>query len=137
MQIIAFGVKENELSALGNLVGSLEVNDVSDATEPFIDFAHSFMSDSLDDLFEESIVFDNGEDLAAANKTLTNMIDEKFTSWQVSPSNTMIDEIIDAYDVPSRMKRYFEEDEENYVSPQVEKNRLEALGIDDLFSRDR
>ena len=137
MQIINFGVKESELGALGNLVNSLEVNDITEASEPFSELAQSYMCDSLDEIFEEHIVFSDGYDLTAANRTLTNMIDEKFTSWHISPSNAMIDEIVDAYDVPYRMKRYFEEEEHNYVSPRAEQNRLETLDIDDLFSREQ
>lgn len=94
------------------------------------------MSDSLDEMFEEGIVFSEGEDVDAANRTLLAMIDEKFTSWQVSVTNSMKDEIVDAYDIPYRMENYFNE-EENYVSPRAEQSRLEALDIDDLFSRER
>jgi hypothetical protein len=65
------------------------------------------------------------------------MIDEKFTSWQVSATNAMIDEIVDAYDIPYRMKNYFREEDENYVSPRADQSRLETLDIDDLFSREQ
>ncbi|WDM57712.1 restriction endonuclease [Pseudomonas sp. NEEL19] len=135
LQIIDHGVKEKEFAALGNLVNSLEVNEITEATEPFAELAQGLMYDSLDEMFEECIVFGDGEDLAAANKTLMNLIDDKLTSWHISPSRSMINEIVEAYDVPFRMQRYFEEDEQEYVSPRVEQNRLEALDIDDLFSR--
>lgn len=135
--IIVTGVAEKELSALGNLVRSLEAYDITEATEPFADLAYTTMSESLDEMFEESDVFGNGYDLAAANRVLTNMIDEKFSSWHASPSNALIDGIIDAYDVQYRMKRFFHEEEQSYVSPRAEQNRLEALDIDDLFSSER
>lgn len=136
LDILNFGVDEKDLPALGDLIGLLELNDADEATEPFTRLAHQFMGDSLDEMFEESIVFSKGEDVDAANKTLLDMIDEKFTSWQVSATNSMRDEIVDAYDIPYRMKNYFIE-EENYVSPRAEHSRLEALDIDDLFSRER
>lgn len=136
LDILNFGVDEKDLPALGDLIGLLELNDADEATEPFTRLAHQFMGDSLDEMFEESIVFSKGEDVDAANKTLLDMIDEKFTSWQVSATNSMRDEIVDAYDIPYRMKNYFIE-EENYVSPRAEQSRLEALDIDDLFSRER
>lgn len=75
--------------------------------------------------------------MATANRILTNMIDKKFSSWHVSPSNAFIDGIVDAYDVPYRMQRYFEEDEQSSVSPRAEQNRLEELDIDDLLTRER
>lgn len=136
LQIIDHGIKEKEFSALGNLVNSLEVNDITEASEPFTELAHSLIYDSLDEMFDEGVVFGEGEDIAAANRTLINMIDDKFTSWHISPSRSMINEIVEAYDVPFRMQRYFEEEEQDYVSPRVEQNRLEALDIDDLFSRE-
>ncbi|UVL01687.1 restriction endonuclease [Pseudomonas sp. B21-047] len=136
LDILNFGVDEKDLPALGDLIGLLELNDADEATEPFTRLAHQFMSDSLDEMFEESIVFSKGEDVDAANKTLLDMIDEKFTSWQVSATNSMRDEIVDAYDISYRMENYFKE-EENYVSPRAEQSRLEALDIDDLFSRER
>ncbi|WP_147464157.1 hypothetical protein [Pseudomonas syringae group genomosp. 3] len=137
LEIISFGSRESELAALGSLVNSLEVNDITDATMPFADLAYNFMDESLDELFEESEVFGDGEDLDASKRNLINMIDDKFTSWNVSPSNEMIDQIVDTYDLSTRMKRYFDEDERNYVSPRVEQNKVEVLDIDDLFSRDR
>lgn len=136
LDVINLGVDEKDLPALGDLIGLLELNDADEATEPFTRLAHQFMSDSLDEMFEESIVFSEGEDVDAANRTLLAMIDEKFTSWQVSVTNSMKDEIVDAYDIPYRMENYFNE-EENYVSPRAEQSRLEALDIDDLFSRER
>ncbi|VVN69369.1 hypothetical protein PS834_00311 [Pseudomonas fluorescens] len=136
LDVINLGVDEKDLPALGDLIGILELNDADEATEPFTRLAHQFMSDSLDEMFEESIVFSEGEDVDAANRTLLAMIDEKFTSWQVSVTNSMKDEIVDAYDIPYRMENYFNE-EENYVSPRAEQSRLEALDIDDLFSRER
>lgn len=84
------------------------------------------MSDSLDEMFEEGIVFSEGEDVDAANRTLLAMIDEKFTSWQVSVTNSM-NEIVDAYDIPYRMENYFNE-EENYVSPRAEKSSARSAG---------
>lgn len=135
--IISTGVAEKELSALGNLVKSLEAYDITEATEPFADLAYTTMSESLDETFDESDVFGNGYDLAAANRVLTNMIDEKFSSWHASLSNALIDGIVDAYDVKYRMKRFFQEEEQSYVSPRAEQNRLEALDVDDLFSRER
>lgn len=137
LEIINIGVPEKELPALGILVKSLEAYSITDATEPFAELAYIIMSESLDEMFEESDVFGNGDDLPAANRTLTNMIDEKFDSWHVSPSNALIDGIVDAYDVPYRMKNFFDQEEDNYVSPRAEQNRLEALDIDDLFSRER
>ncbi|MBN6774217.1 restriction endonuclease [Pseudomonas granadensis] len=136
LDVINLGVDEKDLPALGDLIGLLELNDADEATEPFTRLAHQFMSDSLDEMFEESIVFSEGEDVDAANRTLLAMIDEKFTSWQVSVTNSMKDEIVNAYDIPYRMENYFNE-EENYVSPRAEQSRLEALDIDDLFSRER
>lgn len=136
LDVINLGVDEKDLPALGDLIGLLELNDADEATEPFTRLAHQFMSDSLDEMFEESIVFSEGEDVDAANRTLLAMIDEKFTSWQVSVTNSMKDEIVDAYDIPYRMENYFNE-EENYVSPRAEQSSLEALDIDDLFSRER
>lgn len=136
LDILNFGVDEKDLPALGDLIGLLELNNADEATEPFTRLAHQFMGDSLDEMFEESIVFSKGEDVDAANKTLLDMIDEKFTSWQVSATNSMRDEIVDAYDISYRMENYFKE-EENYVSPRAEQSRLEALDIDDLFSRER
>ncbi|XBT45919.1 restriction endonuclease [Pseudomonas viridiflava] len=136
LEVINLGVDEKDLPALGDLIGLLELNDANEATEPFTMLAHKFMSDSLDEMFEESIVFSEGEDLDAANKTLLDMIDEKFSSWQVSVTNSMKDEIVDAYDIPYRMENYFKE-EENYVSPRAEQSSLETLDIDDLFSRER
>jgi len=136
LDILNFGVDEKNLPALGDLIGLLELNDADEATEPFTRLAHQFMVDSLDEMFEESIVFSKGEDVDTANKTLLDMIDEKFTSWQVSATNSMRDEIVDAYDISYRMKNYFIE-EESYVSPRAEQSRLEALDIDDLFSRER
>lgn len=130
-------VPEKELSALGGLVRSLEASGITEATEPFADLAYTTISESLDEMFVESEVFVNGYDLTAANRALTNMIDDMFSSWHVSPSNALIDGIVDAYDLPNRMKRFFEEEEDNYVSPRAEQNRLEALDIDDLFSRER
>lgn len=137
IHIIEFGVKEREIPILGELVALLEAHDITDATEPFTEFAQTFISDWLDEMFEESIVFSDGDDLAASKKNLTTLIDEKFTSWQISPTKAMIDEIIDLYEVSSRMERYFEEEDPNYVSPRAEENRLETMGIDDLFSRER
>lgn len=137
LDIINFGINEKDLPALGDLIGLLEMNNVHEATKPFTRLTHQFMNDSLDEMFEESIVFSDGEDLDAANKILLAMIDEKFTSWQVSATNAMIDEIVDAYDIPYRMKNYFREEDENYVSPRADQSRLETLDIDDLFSREQ
>ncbi|MDY2564783.1 restriction endonuclease [Pseudomonas syringae] len=137
LDIINSGIDEKDLPALGDLIGLLEMNDVHEATEPFTRLAHQFMSDSLDQMFEESIVFSHGEDLYAANKNLLGMIDEKLTSWQVSATNAMVDEIVDAYDIPYRMKNYFQEENQNYVSPRAERSRLETVDIDDLFSREQ
>lgn len=137
LDIINSGIDEKDLPALGDLIGLLEMNDVHEATEPFTRLAHQFMSDSLDQMFEESIVFSHGEDLYAANKNLLGMIDEKLTSWQVSATNAMVDEIVDAYDIPYRMKNYFREENQNYVSPRAERSRLETVDIDDLFSREQ
>ena len=137
LDIINSGIDEKDLPALGDLIGLLEMNDVHEATEPFTRLAHQFMSDSLDQMFEESIVFSHGEDLYAANKNLLGMIDEKLTSWQVSATNAMVDEIVDAYNIPYRMKNYFREENQNYVSPRAERSRLETVDIDDLFSREQ
>lgn len=137
LDIINSGIDEKDLPALGDLIGLLEMNDVHEATEPFTRLAHQFMSDSLDQMFEESIVFSHGEDLYAANKNLLGMIDEKLTSWQVSATNAMVDEIVDAYVIPYRMKNYFREENQNYVSPRAERSRLETVDIDDLFSREQ
>jgi hypothetical protein len=112
------------------------MNDYHETTKPFTSLALQFMTDSLDEMFEESVVFGDGEDLDEANKNLIVMVDDKFTSWQVSATRAMIDEVIDAYDVPYRMQNYFREAEENYVSHRPDQSRLEALDIDDLFSRD-
>ncbi|MBK5009449.1 hypothetical protein IAE33_001309 [Pseudomonas sp. S60] len=137
LELINIGVPERELTALGNLVKSLEAYDFTEATEPLADLAYTTMSDLLDEMFEESDVFGRGDDLSAANRTLTNMIDEKFSSWHVAPSEALIDGIVDAYDIPYRMRRYFEQEEQSYVSPRAEQSQLEAMGIDDLFSRER
>ncbi|MEE4957046.1 restriction endonuclease [Pseudomonas alliivorans] len=137
LDVINFGIDEKDLPALGDLIGLLEMNDYHETTKPFTSLALQFMTDSLDEMFEESVVFGDGEDLDAANKNLIVMIDDKFTSWQVSATRAMIDEIIDAYDVPFRMQNYFREAKENYVSHRPDQSRLEALDIDDLFSRER
>lgn len=137
LDVINFGVDEKDLPALGDLVGLLEMSDFDEATKPFTELALQFMRGALDEMFEESVVFSDGEDLDASNKNLIVMIDDKFTSWQVSATRAMIDEIVDVYDVPYRMRNYFREEEENYVSHRPDQSRLETLDIDDLFSRDR
>ena len=137
LDIINAGVPDRELSALGYLISSLEAHDITDATVPLAELAYTTMSELLDEMFDESEVCENGDDLSTAIRILTNMIDDKFSSWHVSPSDVFIDGIVDAYDVPYRMERYFEQNEQSYVFPRAEQNRLEELDIDDLFSRDR
>jgi len=137
LEITKVELPEREISALGNLVRSLEAYGITEATEPFADLAYTTMSESLDEMFEESEVFGHGDDISAANRILTNMIDEKFSSWHVAPSEALIDGIVDAYDIPYRMRRYFEAEEQSYVSPRGEQSQLEAMDIDDLFSRGR
>ncbi|MDD0976860.1 restriction endonuclease [Pseudomonas fontis] len=137
LQAIEYGVNENELPGLGDLVGTLEIHSINEATEPFTKLAHEFISNSLDDMFDEGDIFTNGEDLSAANRRLRDKICDKFTSWQVDPTEAMVDELVDAYDVPFRMKGYFAAEDFNFVSPRAEQNRLEAMDIDDLFAREQ
>ncbi|MNY30765.1 hypothetical protein D3C86_1648910 [compost metagenome] len=137
LKVINFGVGSEELPALGELVAELELNEIHDATEPFSTLAHNFMYDGLDDMFDDGAVFTNGDDYSAACKQLEHMIQDKFTSWQITPTNAMIDEIVDAFDVRERMRNYFEDADQHYISPRVEPNQLETMSIDDLFSRDR
>ena len=48
----------------------------------------------------------------------------------------MVDEIGDAFDVPERMRYYFQDADQRYTLPRAEQNMLETMSIDDLFSRD-
>lgn len=137
VKVITFGVGSEELPVLGELVAELELNEIHDATEPLSTLAHHFMYDALDDMFDDGDVFTNGDDYSAACKQLEHMIQDKFTSWQIAPSNAMIDEIVDAFDVRERMRNYFEDADQHYISPRAEPKQLETMSIDDLFSRDR
>jgi len=136
LKIISFGVKSDELPALGELVAQLEINEILEASEPYADLAYNFMYDRLDDMFEDGEVFTNGDDYSAACKQLTHMIQEKFTSWQIAPTDAVVDEMVDAFDVPERMRNYFQDADQPYTSPRAEQSMLETMSIDDLFSRD-
>ncbi|RII76604.1 nSTAND3 domain-containing NTPase [Pseudomonas monteilii] len=136
LQAIQYGVNGSELPALGNLVATLEINGVKEITEPFTNFAHEFISNSLDEMFDESDIFIGGDDLSAAEKRLKEKIHDKFTSWQAEPTSAMVDELVDAYDVRVRMLGYFYVNEVSFTPPQAEQNRLEAMDIDDLFSKE-
>ena len=65
------------------------------------------------------------------------MIQEKFTSWQIAPTDAMVDEIVDAFDVHERIRNYFQDEDQHYISPRSEQSMLETMSIDNLFSRDR
>lgn len=136
LQAIEYGVSESELPGLGDLVATLEIHSVSEVTEPFAKLAHEFISSSLDDIFDEGDIFSYGEDLPAAERKLRDKICDTLTSWQAEPNQSMIDELVDAYDIPFRMKGYFADEDTNFLSPRAEQNRLEAMDIDDLFSRE-
>jgi hypothetical protein len=137
LKVIDFGVGSEELPALGELVAKLEINEILEASEPYSDLAFNFIYDGLDDMFDDGDVFTNGDNYSAACKQLTHMIQEKFTSWQIAPTDAMVDEIVDAFDVRERMRNYFEDADQHYTSPRAEQNMLETMSIDDLFSRDR
>ncbi len=138
LKVIDFGVGIAELPTLGELVFKLGFEGFDEASEPFCNFAHSFMCDALDELFEEDEVFTNGDDYSAARKQLEHLIQEKFYSWEIAPTDAMVDEVVDAFDIIERMRNHFEtDDDEHYVSPQAAQNTLELMSIDDLFSRDR
>ena len=51
--------------------------------------------------------------------------------------NVLIDEMVDAYDVPFRMKIYFSTGVEYSTSRKAAPNIFEALSIGALFCRDR
>lgn len=137
LKAIEYGVNENELPGLGDLVATLEIHSVDKVTESFATLAHEFISSSLDDMFDEGDIFSYGEDLPAAERRLRDKICDKLTDWQAEPNQSMIDELVDAYDISFRMKGYFSDEDTNFVSPRAEQNRLEAIDIDDLFSREQ
>ncbi|WP_230381788.1 hypothetical protein [Pseudomonas fulva] len=137
MKTINFGIGSEELPILGDLVATLEANDIDTASEPFTSFAHTYICDALDDMFEDDHVFANSESSWDARRQLERMITEKFNSWQIEPSDAMIDEIVDAFDISERMRHYFRAEDHRYISPQTAQNRSDAINVDDLFSRDR
>ncbi|MEN5107331.1 hypothetical protein ABE521_00510 [Pseudomonas sp. TWI672] len=137
LKTIHFGIGSEELPILGDLVATLEVNDIDTASEPFTTLAHNYVCDALDDMFEEDHVFANSDSSWDARRQLERMITEKFNSWHIEPSDAMIDEIVDAFDISERMRHYFREENHRYISPKAAQNRLDAINVDDLFSRDR
>jgi hypothetical protein len=64
------------------------------------------------------------DDYSAACKQLTHMIQEKFTSWQIAPTDAMVDEIVGAFDVPERMRNYFQDEDQHHISPRAEQSML-------------
>lgn len=137
LKTIHFGIGSEELPILGDLVAALEVNEIKTASEPFATLAHNFICDAIDDMFEDDHVFSNGDDSWEARRQLERMITDKFNSWQIEPSDAMIDEIVDAFDISERMRHYFRAEDHRYISPQAAQNRSDAMNVDDLFSRDR
>lgn len=136
LQAIRYGLLENELPALGNLVATLEIHGITEITEPFTKFAHDFISNSLDEMFDEKDIFTDGDDVSDAERKLKEKIRYKFTSWQAEPTSAMVDELIDAYDLPFRMLAQVYVHQVSVTPSHAEQSSIEAMDIDDLFSRE-
>lgn len=136
MKVIGFGMGREELQELGKLVATLEANDIYDASEPLLNYAHQLLLDATPDVFDDGDVFVGGDNYSNARSRLTILIKETYTSWQLEPTDAMIEEIIDAFNISDRLMHYFEADEQEYVSPRAAQHWEETMTIDQLFSRD-
>jgi adenylate kinase family enzyme len=133
--VIDYGMGKDELPALGELVTVLEPNGIEQVSERHMDYAHQLFLDAAPEFFDDSDIFSSGEDYWAARRQLEAVIKDTYTTWRIEPTDAMIEEVVDAFDISERMSSYFQNEEE-YVSPRTAQNWDETMTIDELFFRD-
>lgn len=136
MEAINIGASDEEMPLLGKLITLLESDGVHTLSDELAEVAQYNLLHSLTEYFDESDVFRYGYDLESSQNCLEDLIVDKFSSWNITPTEAMIDDIIDAYDVKDRIQDFLASQEQQYSSSHSP-NSFDVTDIDELFQRDR
>lgn len=122
----------------GEITGWLKKQESILACEDvFVQAVTDHLSDYMESEFSDSDVFDDVTfgDSSRARGNLEILIRKRLQDFGLVPTTDVVDYLLDSYDMPSGMERYFEDDES---SPEKESVRSDSYGdeIDDLFSRE-
>jgi ABC-type oligopeptide transport system ATPase subunit len=136
LEALQIGAGNDEVSLISELILQLERHEIYTLSDIFSEVAVKNLLDSLGEYFDTSDVFRHGYNLEAAQERLEELVTEQLTTWNITPTAEMLDEIVDAYDLRDRMQDFLGSDESGY-SPSRGSSKLEIESIDDLFQRDR
>lgn len=133
------GASSTELESLANLI-SLMPDETSEELWPELEeLALEYFTKSVHDEFEDNQVFSgiDSEDTDEAERRLSRLIEQKFDSLGIPISDSVVESIVESFDVSERQRDYFRPEPDydyregrTFSAPQID-------AIDDLFDRTR
>jgi hypothetical protein len=133
------GANSTELSRLSSLMHKLSEDRVAEFWPSVEELAVSYFSDAVHDEFSDEDVFHavDPESTHDAKRNLARLIEEKFDNLGIPVSDSSVETIAEAFNVPERSQEYFRPEPDydcregrKYSAPQLD-------AVDDLFDRSR
>jgi len=133
------GASSTELESLASLVQGLPDETAEELWPELEELALEYFTDAVHDEFEDDQVFSgvDSDDTGEAERRLSRLIEEKFESLGLPISDSVVESIVESFDVSERQSDYFRPEPDydyregrTFSAPQID-------AIDDLFDRTR
>lgn len=132
------GVNFEEAEIISRIIANLPGDLCDDANSDLEDAFSEYLCNSVHDEFSDNDIFGGVQPsfLEDAIDNLRDLIKEKFKEINIDVSSSLVDDIIDAYDMDSKSETYFDYEEEDFYFERENNYTEEKFDeVEDLFDR--